>query len=86
LIIKDIDKTPRAKYLWNYVHDLLMTRFQRCAYLGQSEICELLNQACFTVTVEQIRTHCRILTFFIAARKLTKKVKLFDSNLLQKTR
>ena len=32
LIIKDIDKTPRAKYLWNYVHDLLMTRFQRCAY------------------------------------------------------
>jgi 2-polyprenyl-3-methyl-5-hydroxy-6-metoxy-1,4-benzoquinol methylase len=26
LIIKDIDKKPRHKYLWNYVHDKLMTR------------------------------------------------------------
>ena len=26
LIIKDIDKKPFHKYLWNYVHDLLMTK------------------------------------------------------------
>jgi 2-polyprenyl-3-methyl-5-hydroxy-6-metoxy-1,4-benzoquinol methylase len=57
LLVKDIDTVPRAKYIWNYVHDLIMTRFGACYYLGKTEMCNLLQQAGFAVVAEPLQTH-----------------------------
>ena len=57
LIIKDVDTHPRAKYLWNYAHDWLMTRGARCYYLGKMEMCNLLQPLGFTVIAEPLQTH-----------------------------
>jgi SAM-dependent methyltransferase len=56
LVVKDIDKTPRAKYLWNYLHDFVMTRGARCHYLGSLEMCRLLEQMGFLVVAEPLKT------------------------------
>jgi SAM-dependent methyltransferase len=57
LVIKDIDKTPRFKYLWNYLHDWLMTRGEPCYYLGNLEMCRLLEEEGFVVVSEPLETH-----------------------------
>ena len=56
LVIKDIDKTPRAKYLWNYLHDFAMTRGAPCHYLANLEMCRLLEQVGFLVVAEPLKT------------------------------
>jgi SAM-dependent methyltransferase len=56
LVIKDIDKIPRFKYLWNYLHDWVMTRGSSCYYLGSLEMCRLLEGIGFVVAAEPLET------------------------------
>ncbi|MBI2534985.1 MAG: class I SAM-dependent methyltransferase [Deltaproteobacteria bacterium] len=56
LVIKDIDKIPRFKYLWNYLHDWVMTRGSPCYYLGNLEMCRLLEGIGFVVAAEPLET------------------------------
>ena len=56
LVIKDIDKTPRCKYLWNYLHDFVMTRGAPCHYLANFEMCRLLEDVGFLVVAEPLKT------------------------------
>jgi SAM-dependent methyltransferase len=57
LVIKDIDKTPRFKYLWNYLHDWVLTHGKRCYFLGKLEMCRLLEEIGFVVVAEPLGTH-----------------------------
>jgi 2-polyprenyl-3-methyl-5-hydroxy-6-metoxy-1,4-benzoquinol methylase len=57
LVIKDIDKTPRFKYLWNYLHDWAMTQGKSCYYLGNLEMRRLLEEIGFVVVAEPLETH-----------------------------
>ena len=56
LVIKDIDKTPRAKYLWNYLHDFAMTRGAPCHFLANFQMCRLLEEVGFLVVAEPLKT------------------------------
>jgi len=56
LVIKDIDKTPRFKYLWNYLHDWVMTLGKPCYYLGNLEMRRLLEGMQFVVIAEPLET------------------------------
>lgn len=49
LIIKDIDTSPLFKYLWNYFHDLLMTKFSKLYFLSSSQIESLLIKNNFKI-------------------------------------
>ena len=49
LIIKDIDTKPLIKYLWNYLHDLLMTNFSPLYFLSSSKTKKILNQNNFKI-------------------------------------
>ena len=57
LVIKDIDKAPRFKYLWNYLHDCVMTQGKPCYYLGKLEMRRLLEEIGFVVVPEPLETH-----------------------------
>jgi SAM-dependent methyltransferase len=57
LIVKDIDKVPVGKYLWTYALDLLMTGFDTCFFLAETEMCQLLQNLGLTVVAETLRTH-----------------------------
>ena len=48
LIIKDIDKKPRHKYAWNYVHDKLMTR-DRLYFYSSRQIKLMLEKNKFKI-------------------------------------
>jgi SAM-dependent methyltransferase len=54
LVIKEIDTIPRFKYLWNYLHDWVMTRGGSCYYLGRLEMCRLLEGIGFVVVPEPL--------------------------------
>jgi len=56
LVIKDIDKTPQLKYLWNYLHDWIMTRGKPCHYLSNLEMRRLLEGIGFVVVPEPLET------------------------------
>ena len=49
LIIKDIDTSPRYKYLWNYLHDLIMTKFSKLYFLSSGEIENILIKNNFKI-------------------------------------
>lgn len=49
LLIKDINTTPTYKYLWNYLHDLTMTRFNRLEFLNSIQMSNLLTSSGFKV-------------------------------------
>jgi SAM-dependent methyltransferase len=57
LVIKDIDKTPHFKYLWNYLHDWIMTHGKPSYYLGNLEMSRLLQEIGFVVVPEPLETH-----------------------------
>jgi len=50
LVIKDINTNPRFKYLWNYFHDLIMTRFGSLEFYNSSKMITLLVSSGFKVT------------------------------------
>ena len=50
LIVKDINKAPLLKYLWNYFHDSIMTKFGRLEFLSSTEMIALLTSCGFNVT------------------------------------
>ena len=56
-MIKDIDKIPRFKYLWNYLYDWLVTQGRSCHYLGRLEMSCLLDGIGFVVVAESLETH-----------------------------
>ena len=47
LIIKDLDTKPRWKYVWNRIHDYVMTRGEPVLYQNQNAVEELLNKTGF---------------------------------------
>jgi cyclopropane fatty-acyl-phospholipid synthase-like methyltransferase len=49
LIIKDINTKPLLKYLWNYFHDLVMTKFSSLHFLSVSNMEKILKQHHFKV-------------------------------------
>lgn len=49
LILKDIDTKPLLKYLWNYLHDLIMTKFSKLYFLSSSKTKSLLIKNNFKI-------------------------------------
>ena len=49
LIIKDINTIPLPKYLWNYLHDLIMTRFGHLEFINSAQMVTLLTSFGFKV-------------------------------------
>jgi len=47
LILKDLDKKPKWKYLFNFIHDYLMTRGEPVLYQDENSIKNLLKNAGF---------------------------------------
>jgi len=44
LIIKDMNKKPAYKYIWNYLHDIAMTRSMKLNYLSIENMINLLEK------------------------------------------
>jgi len=44
LIVKDMNNKPLYKYLWNYVHDFIMTRSLEMYYVPKEEMTKLLEE------------------------------------------
>lgn len=49
LIIKDMDDRPFCKYLWNYMHDIIMTRCMKLSYVPEREMLTMLEKSGFAV-------------------------------------
>ncbi len=49
LIIKDINTKPLLKYLWNYLHDLIMTKFSRLYFLSSKQMENILIKNNFRI-------------------------------------
>ena len=49
LIIKDMDNKPFYKYMWNYVHDFIMTRSIEMFYVPKKEMLKLLKKNGFVI-------------------------------------
>lgn len=49
LLIKDIDKTPLYKYLFNYAHDEIMTGFDRLHFCSAQDLETMLNRNGFII-------------------------------------
>ncbi|MFA6184824.1 MAG: class I SAM-dependent methyltransferase [Candidatus Shapirobacteria bacterium] len=49
LIIKDINTKPLLKYLWNYLHDLIMTKFSKLYFLSSVKTKNLLIKNNFKI-------------------------------------
>ena len=49
LVIKDIDKLPLFKYFWNYIHDLIMTKFSKLYFLSSNQLENLLLKNNFKI-------------------------------------
>ena len=47
LILKDLDTKPRWKYVWNLIHDYIMTRGEPVLYQNQSTVEKLLKNTGF---------------------------------------
>ena len=49
LIIKDINTSPKYKYIWNYFHDLIMAKFSKLYFLSSGQIENLLIKNNFKI-------------------------------------
>jgi len=49
LIIKDVDTKPKWKYIFNFIHDFLMTKGEPVLYQDQKTVNKLLKQIGFEV-------------------------------------
>lgn len=49
LIIKDINNKPLFKYYWNYIHDLIMTKFSSLYFLSDLQLESLLIKNNFKI-------------------------------------
>ena len=49
LIVKDMGDKPFTKYLWNYVHDCIMTRSTKMYYVPKEEMTKLLEKNGFVI-------------------------------------
>ena len=57
LIVKEIDLRPRWKYLWNFVHDLVVTRGQPLACRAAADLMGLVREAGYArVALHAIRS------------------------------
>ena len=45
LVLKEIDRRPRWKYLWNYLHDMVVTRGQPIACRANADLVRLVKEA-----------------------------------------
>lgn len=67
LIIKDIDKKPLHKYLWNYLHDLLMTR-DRLYFYSAKQLKKLLETNGFKILkIRRLRSLCYPHVLFVCS-------------------
>lgn len=49
LIIKDIDKKPTFKYIWNYLHDSLMVKFAKLYFYSSDQHKNLILKSGFRI-------------------------------------
>jgi len=49
LIIKDINTRPLFKYIWNYIHDLLMTKFSKLYFIPSKQLENILFKNNFKI-------------------------------------
>ena len=54
MIIKDVNKYPRWKYWWNYIHDYVMTKGQPVLYQDEKNIINLLKKNGFHLKYSEI--------------------------------
>lgn len=68
LIIKDMDTKPFRKYLWNYIHDVLMTRSLRMHYVSIQEMSRLLAKNGFSIELREDLSNPMYAHYLIVAR------------------
>lgn len=54
LIIKDIDKSPYYKYIWNYIHDKIMTRFEKLYFYSADQMRALIESNGLIIVQENV--------------------------------
>lgn len=68
-IIKDMDKQPFLKYLWNYIHDIMMTRSIHMYYISKQELEQLVEKNGFTLVDVQDVPNALYAHYYIACKK-----------------
>lgn len=53
LIIKDVDTKPFLKFLWTYIHDLLLTKFKPLDFYSSQKMSSLLQRHGFRIIKQQ---------------------------------
>jgi len=56
LLIKDIATKPRHKYLWNYLHDKIMTKNQKLYFQHPKNLKNLLEHMGFRVKIKPMKS------------------------------
>jgi 2-polyprenyl-3-methyl-5-hydroxy-6-metoxy-1,4-benzoquinol methylase len=54
IIIKDVNKSPRWKYWWNYIHDYIMTKGEPVLYQDEKNVIKLLEKTGFILERTEI--------------------------------
>jgi len=69
-IIKDINTRPILKYLWNYLHDLLMTKFSKLYFLSHTQTVSLLQKNKFKIVKKGIIKNILYPHYFYVCKKI----------------
>lgn len=56
LIIKDVGMRPYWKYIWNYFHDKIMTKGEKCYYRSLQDWKKMLEKMALQVSARELRT------------------------------
>ena len=67
LIIKDIDKKPLHKYLWNYMHDKIMTKGDRLYFYSIKEFKNLIEKEFKIIKIKRLKSLFYSHVLFIAS-------------------
>lgn len=69
VVIKDMDKQPFLKYLWNYGHDIVMSRSLKMHYTSKQELRQLLEENGFFIVDAQDIHNFLYAHYYIACKK-----------------
>lgn len=69
VIIKDMDKQPFLKYLWNYIHDIVMTRSVHMYYISKQELVRLVEKSGFVLVEAQDIPNVLYAHYYIICKK-----------------
>lgn len=69
LILKDMDTKPYRKYLWNFLHDVVMTHSKRMWYTSSEDFLKSIENAGFRITGSEDMSNAFYAHYLIVAVK-----------------